>query len=137
MAQKTNLNVSPYYDDFDYKKNFYKVLFNPGRPIQSRELTTIQSILQNQIQSFAGHMFKEGSMVIPGNIGYDGQFYSVKLNPTNLGIDISLYINYFIGKKVIGQSSGTSAYVQYVALPDGNNVTDLTIYVKYLDSDNN
>lgn len=137
MAQKTNLNVSPYYDDFNSEKNYYKVLFNPGRPVQARELTTFQSILQNQIESFGGHIFKEGSMVIPGNVGYDGQYYSVKLNSTNLGIDVSVYINYFIGKKITGQSSGTTAIIQYVALPDGNNVTDLTIYVKYLDSDNN
>ena len=137
MAQKTNLNVSPYYDDFNSEKNYYKVLFNPGRPVQARELTTFQSILQNQIESFGSHMFKEGSMVIPGNVGYDGQYYSVKLNPTNFGIDVSVYINYFVGKKITGQSSGTTAIIQYVALPDGNNVTDLTIYVKYLDSDNN
>ena len=137
MAQKTNLNISPYYDDFNSEKNYYKVLFNPGRPVQARELTTFQSILQNQIESFGSHMFKEGSMVIPGNIGYDGQYYSVKLNPTNFGIDVSVYINYFVGKKITGQSSGTTAIIQYVALPDGNNVTDLTIYVKYLDSDNN
>ena len=136
MAQKTNLNVSPYYDDFNSEKNYYKVLFNPGRPVQARELTTFQSILQNQIESFGSHMFKEGSMVIPGNIGYDGQYYSVKLNPTNFGIDISVYIKYFVGKKITGQSSGTTAIIQYVALPDGNNVKDLTIYVKYLDSDN-
>lgn len=137
MAQKTDLNISPYYDDFDAEKNFYKVLFNPGRPIQARELTTLQSILQNQIESFGSHMFKEGSMVIPGNIAYDGQFYSVKLNPTNFGIDISLYIDKFIGKKITGQISGTTAIIQYVALPDNINVNDLTIYVKYLDSDNN
>ena len=137
MAQKTNLNVSPYYDDFNSEKNYYKVLFNPGRPVQARELTTFQSILQNQIESFGSHMFKEGSMVIPGNIGYDGQYYSVKLNPTNFGIDVSVYINYFVGKKITGQSSGTTAIIQHIALPDGNNVTDLTIYVKYLDSDNN
>jgi hypothetical protein len=137
MAQKTNLNISPYYDDFDSEKNFYKVLFNPGRPIQARELTTLQSILQNQIESFGSHIFKEGSMVIPGNIAYDGQFYAVKLNPTNFGIDISLYIDKFVGKKIIGQISGTTALVQYVTLPDNINVDDLTIYVKYLDSDNN
>lgn len=137
MAQKTDLNVSPYYDDFNSEKNYYKVLFNPGRPVQARELTTSQSILQNQIESFGGHIFKEGSMVIPGNIGYDGQFYSVKLNPTNLGIDVSIYINSFLGKKIIGQSSGTTAIVRYIALPDGNNVKDLTIYVKYLNSDKN
>ena len=39
MAQKTNLNIGPYYDDFDTDKNFYKVLFKPGYPVQARELT--------------------------------------------------------------------------------------------------
>ena len=137
MAQKTNLNISPYYDDFDSQKNFYKVLFKPGYPVQARELTTLQSILQNQVESFGSHIFKEGSMVIPGNIAYDGQFYSVKLNPTNFGVDISVYINNFIGKKITGQISGTTATIQYVSLPDDINVEDLTIYVKYLDSDSN
>ena len=52
MAQKTNLNISPYYDDFDPNDQFYKVLFKPGFPVQARELSTLQSILQNQIESF-------------------------------------------------------------------------------------
>ena len=137
MAQKTDLNISPYYDDFNSEKNFYKVLFKPGYPVQARELTTLQSILQDQVKSFGSHIFKEGSVVIPGNIAYDGNFNSVKLNPTNFGVDISLYINNFIGKKISGQISGTTAIIQFVALPDGGNVEDLTIYVKYLDSDNN
>lgn len=137
MAQKTDLNISPYYDDFDSEKNFYKVLFKPGYPIQARELTTLQSILQDQVKSFGSHIFKEGSVVIPGNIAYDGNFNSVKLNPTNFGVDISLYIDRFIGKKISGQISGTTAIIQFVAFPDGGDVEDLTIYVKYLDSDNN
>lgn len=137
MAQKTDLNISPYYDDFDSEKNFYKVLFKPGYPVQARELTTLQSILQDQVKSFGSHIFKEGSVVIPGNIAYDGNFNSVKLNPTNFGVDISLYINNFIGKKISGQISGTTAIIQFVSIPDGGNVEDLTIYVKYLDSDNN
>ena len=65
MSQKTNLNVSPYYDDFDAKQNFYRVLFRPGFPVQSRELTTLQSILQNQIESLGNNIFKDGSVVIP------------------------------------------------------------------------
>ena len=137
MAQKTDLNISPYYDDFDSEKNFYKVLFKPGYPIQARELTTLQSILQDQVKSFGSHIFKEGSVVIPGNIAYDGNFNSVKLNANNFGVDISLYIDKFIGKKISGQISGTTAIIQFIALPDGLNVDDLTIYVKYLDSDNN
>ena len=137
MVQKTNLNINPYYDDFDSEKNFYKVLFKPGFPVQARELTTLQSILQDQIKTFGSHMFKEGSMVIPGNIAYDGNFNSVKLNSSNFGTDISLYIDKFIGKKITGQISGTTAIIQFVSLPNNLNLTDLTIYVKYLDSDNN
>ena len=50
MPESTNLNVSPYFDDFDSTKNYYKVLFKPGYPVQARELTTLQSILKNQIE---------------------------------------------------------------------------------------
>ena len=35
--QKTDLNVSPYYDDFDTNDNFQRVLFRPGT-VQAREL---------------------------------------------------------------------------------------------------
>jgi hypothetical protein len=138
MSQKTNLNISPYYDDFDGEKNFYKVLFKPGFPVQSRELTTLQSILQNQIEDFGSHMFKEGSMVIPGNILYDNQFYAVKLNPTQFGIDISTYINLFLGKTITGELSGITAKIQKIVLPnESDDVEYVTLYVRYLNSDDN
>ena len=98
MPQKTNLNISPYFDDFDKANNFYKVLFKPGFPVQARELSTLQSILQDQVESFGSHMFKEGSMVIPGNISYDPEYYSIKLNDEHLGVPISLYIQDLVGK---------------------------------------
>ena len=135
MAQKTDLNISPYYDDFDGDKNFYKVLFKPGYPVQARELTTLQSILQNQVESFGGNIFKEGSMVLPGSVTFDNQFSAVKLNAVNLGIDVSVYIKNFIGKKITGQLSGVTASIQEVALTsDSDLVTDITIYVKYGES---
>jgi len=136
MSQKTNLNINPYYDDYDSEKNFYKVLFKPGFPVQARELTTLQSLLQGQVESFGSHIFKEGSVVVPGNISYDNQFYSVKLNATSLGIDVALYIENFIGKKIIGELSGTTAKIQRVEFANDNDFEFLTIYVKYLDSDN-
>ena len=45
MPQKTNLNVNPYYEDFDASKNFYKILFRPGYSIQGKRInaTTIDS----------------------------------------------------------------------------------------------
>ena len=84
MPQKTNLNINPYYDDFDKAKNFYKVLFRPGHPVQARELTGLQSILQNQVESFGKHIFKEGSMVIPGGVEYDACLLYTSPSPRDL-----------------------------------------------------
>ena len=138
MPQKTNLNISPYYDDFSKDNQFYRVLFNPGRPVQARELSTLQSILQDQIETFGSHMFKEGSMVIPGNTTYDYEYYSLKLNSDHLGVPVSLYVENLIGKILRGQDSGNKVRVDNFALPeDSEDITDLTLFVKYLDSGDN
>ena len=99
MPQETNLNVSPYFDDFNEDKNFNRVLFKPGIPVQARELTQLQTILQNQIEKFGQHFFKEGSMVIPGQIGYDSLYHAIELEDTFLGIPISEYLDKLVGKK--------------------------------------
>jgi len=134
MPQKTNLNINPYYDDFDPKDNFYRVLFKPGFPVQARELTTLQSILQDQVESFGSHIFKEGSMVIPGSITYDSQYNAVKINPDHSGIDVSLYISSLVGKTLQGQNSGNTAKVVNYLLPPNKGVETPTLYVKYLSS---
>lgn len=142
MAQKTNLNVSPYFDDFSQEdqgakdKNYYKVLFKPGTPIQAREVNTLQSILQDQIESFGSHIFKEGSVVIPGNISYDGNFYAVKLKPSQYNVYVTTYLQKFIGKKIVGQISGVTAYIQHIEF-SSSEIEYPTIYVKYIDSDSN
>ena len=79
MSQQTNLNVAPYFDDFDPANDFHRVLFKPGYPVQARELTTLRSILQNQIEKFGQHFFKEGAKVIPGNTGYTQLYYGCLL----------------------------------------------------------
>ena len=60
-------------------KKFHRVLFRPAFAVQARELTQSQTQLQNQIERFGDHVFKHGSMVIPGNIGLDLEYYAVKL----------------------------------------------------------
>ena len=133
MSQKTNLNISPYYDDFNEGNNFYRVLFKPGRPVQARELTTLQSILQNQIKSFGNHVFKEGSMVIPGGVLYDNEYYSIKLESEHLGLPISLYLDQLKGKKLKGQNSGVEILINDCKTPsDSTDITDTTIFIKYL-----
>ena len=129
-----NLDSSPYFDDFDSEKDFYKVLFKPGFPVQARELTTLQSILQNQISSFGEHFFKEGSMVIPGSIGYNPQYTAVIVKPQQGGIDVSLYLDKLVGKTVRGDVTGVRGKVIDYLLPPQEGVEDATLFVSYIDS---
>ena len=137
MPQETNLNVSPYFDDFDVNKNFYKVLFKPGYPIQARELTTLQSILQNQVEQFGSHIFKEGSSVIDGTLSFDSPFPAIQVESQFNGSPISLYFDLLIGKKIRGAISNVVGEVKYVI----NNIDSergyYTLYLNYTQSSGN
>ena len=134
MPQQTNLNVAPYFDDYDPSNDFYRVLFKPGYPVQARELTALQSILQNQIEKFGQHFFKEGAKVIPGNTGYNRIYYGIQINNNYQGIPVSAYVDQLIGTKITGQRSGVSAVVDKVLLADDSERGQLTLYINYLTS---
>jgi hypothetical protein len=131
MPQETNLNVNPYFDDFDKNKNFYKVLFKPGSPIQARELTGLQSILQNQIEQFGTHLFKEGAKVIPGNTTYDSNYTCIQIESNFLGIPVSSYIDQLVGVRITGATSEVTATVRKVLLEEDSIRDTLTLYIKY------
>ena len=128
MPQETNLNVAPYFDDFDAKDNYCKILFKPGLPVQARELTGIQSILQNQIEKFGQHIFKDGSSVTGGGVRYNGGYHSVRIQVSNEGIDVSSYILQLVGQVVIGSESGVKAKIKsFIGKP-----TDSDWYVLFV-----
>jgi hypothetical protein len=140
MPQKTNLNVAPYYDDFDTDKNFYKVLFRPGFAIQGRELTQLQSLLQNQIEQFGKYAFKQGELVIPGEVGFNTKLQFVKLSsvseiPVNQDGQI-VYKKYDItqldGRQVRGLTSGVVATVVSSAI--ATETTSDVMFVNYTNS---
>ena len=134
MPQQTNLNVAPYFDDYDPSNDFYRVLFKPGYPVQARELTALQSILQNQIEKFGQHFFKEGAKVIPGNTGYNRIYYGIQINNNYQGVPVSAYADQLIGTKITGQRSGVSAVVDKVLLAEDSERGQLTLYINYLTS---
>ena len=113
MAQLTNLNVSPYYDDFSKDKDFHRVLFPHLVQFQARELTTLQSILQNQIEQHGNHMFKEGTVVIPGQLSTMDRFQTLRLAGTfvNETINPSSFFNETNAVTITGQTSGVTAKV--------------------------
>ena len=134
MPQETNLNVAPYFDDFDPQSNYYKVLFKPAYPVQARELNNLQSILQNQIEDMGTHFFKEGAKVIPGQLTYLPNFYAVQIEPEFLGIPVDLYLKQLVGKKITGATSGVTAeVVTYITDQESEN-GNFTIYLDYYES---
>jgi hypothetical protein len=134
MSQQTNLNVAPYFDDFNANNDYHKVLFKPGVPVQARELTTLQSILQNQIEKFGKHFFKEGAKVIPGNTGYTQLYHCVQLQNTFLGVPVAAYVDQLVGSKITGQTSGVTAVVDKILFSQDSERGNLTLYINYLGS---
>lgn len=117
-----DLNVNPYYDDFDENKNYHKILFKPGNAIQARELTQIQTILQDQIKKLGKFVLAEGSRVYGAQIFSDYNAISVKLyNPST-----NLYS--YKGKYVVGSSSKLAGYITDL------DVTSGYIFVKPINS---
>ena len=124
MPSSTDFNVSPYYDDFAENKNFHRVLFRPAFAVQARELTQSQSILQNQLERFGDHVFKQGAMVIPGQLSIDTNFHAIKLTSKSAS-SLSDYLN----STLTGGSSGVQGFVTKVDVTDGTDPD--TLYIRY------
>lgn len=95
------LESSPYFDDFSDTKNFLRILFKPGYAVQSRELTQLQTLLQNQVSKFGSHIFKDGSQVFGGGITLSsGNFIRVTITGSGTISDLK--------NKTIIQGSGNN-----------------------------
>jgi hypothetical protein len=135
----TDLNVTPYYDDYEDKKEYYRILYKPGFAVQGRELTQMQTILQKQITRFGRHIFVEGTIVIPGNF----QLFANNISSASGPIDYvkirdvdptgnNIILSNFDGVEFLGQQSNVKAVVSIIA--DGSEISansTKTLYVEY------
>lgn len=133
MALETNLNAAPYFDDFDPNKNFYRILFKPSTAVQARELTQVQTILQDQIEKFSKHLLKDGSIVEGCTITYDSNYNYVKLTDEDTtGQEIR--VTDYIGNKLINASNLQAIIVNAVSGREANDPDLNTVYVRYINS---
>ncbi len=133
MPLEINQNVTPYFDDFNEAKEFYKVLFKPGVAVQTRELNQVQSILQNQIERFGNHVFKNGTIISGINFEYLPYYPYVKLKDTNvLGqpIDLVGYQPYWLKNS----ANLVSKVVNFKTGVESQNPDVGTLYIRYLNS---
>src|SRR5210317_1446625 len=124
MPATTDFNISPYYDDYTESKKFHRILFRPSFAVQARELTQSQTILQNQIERVGDHLFKQGAMVIPGQVSIDTNYTAIKLTSKSASS-----IDTYNGSTITGGTSGVIAEVIGVAATDGTDPD--TLFVKY------
>ena len=92
MPINTDLNIAPYFDDFDIEKQFYKILFKPAYAVQARELTQLQTILQNQVEQFGDNIYQEGTIIKGCNFTNLNSLQFVKV-VDETGFDVEQYIS--------------------------------------------
>jgi hypothetical protein len=120
-----DLNQAPYWDDFDKFKGYHRILFRPGVAVQARELTQLQTILQNQISVFGEHIFKSGSLVKGGafHINNDADYIKIE---TDL-LSFTDNINFYIGKEIESVDTGVKATITNVFYEND----DMSFFLKY------
>ena len=129
----TDLSSTPYWDDYNEDKQYYKTLFVPKRAVQVREVNQIQTAQQEQVRRHADHVFKDGSVVSGCNITYDIDVNFVRVrtwNNDNANTAFSTEdLNDFLVVSPTGlRAAVTMANPGFVATyPDTN-----TLYIKYL-----
>lgn len=127
-----NFNISPYYDDFEEAKKFLRIMFQPGRPVQTRELNQLQTILQNQVSRLGDSFFKQGDVVIPGEASVDTSLAYVKVDSEFQSVPVESYLDDIVGSTITGETSGVSAKVVAVSKTEGTD--PITIFLKYSSS---
>jgi len=136
MPIQTDLSVSPYFDDYNENKDFYKVLFRPGVSVQARELNQLQTILQKQIERFGDNIFKAGTIINGCSIIYHSVFPYVKIKDNQTDgapVNVNQFANYYVKNQAnltpLVAKIATSVAGFESQYPDLN-----TLYVKYLNT---
>ena len=137
MPIKTDLNVSPYFDDYDANNNYTRILFRPATAVQARELTQTQSILQNQVETFGNWAFRNGDIVegcIVNDLPVLPYVFLSDVDASNNSYDAKLYV----GTTVVSNTSNLQAIVVYANVGYQANYPNSNIlYVRYLNTGNN
>jgi hypothetical protein len=148
MPLENSFSSSPYFDDYEQQKNFYKILFKPSVAVQARELNQLQTILQNQIERFGDHVFKSGTVISGVNFTYLPLYNYVKILDTQVDGITSLpssYVNFFIKSglnltgRIINYEDGLESrspnlktlYVQYINSSDVDSSNGNAIYTSF------
>ena len=135
MSLETNFNAAPYFDDYSANSNYYRTLFKPGTAVQARELTQLQTVLQDQIDKFGRHIFKDGSVVEGCTLAFDDNYAYVKVTDTATNGAV-ITVSDFVGDKLVSAANLQAIIVNSIGGLETNDPDLNTLYIKYLNSTN-
>ena len=134
-----NTFLSTYKDDFRDSDNYHRILYNAARPLQARELTQSQTIIQKEIERFARYIFNEGSLLTSslGDLSTDRfAIRYVKLDTTTNPLPSNY--NELIGTTIANTgeiASPITARIKAIAPAEGSDPA--TLFVEYVNAGNN
>lgn len=135
-----NLNRFPYFDDSSVAlaKGYHRILFKPGYAVQARELTQLQSVLQEQIKRFGDNIFKDGTVITGCSESYNFNFPYVKIQNAP-GSETTAWtpetLAGLVGKEFRGVNSLVRGVVKYVEDGSETDTVNLkTLYIQYTSS---
>lgn len=137
MGIETDLNVSPYFDDANnaIEDNYHRILFRPAVPVQARELTQLQDILQNQIERFGDNIFTAGTIIKGCNFSFDPNYSYVKVLDLRPIDSQPVQPSSYVG--LLAREASSNLYAICYNYQDGFESQDpdlKTLYFKYLNS---
>lgn len=137
MGTNTDLNIQPYFDDYEDDKNFHRILFKPSVAVQARELTQLQTILQTQVERMGDNVFQDGTIIKGANFTEISDIKYVKLRDQNVSGQI-LDMSRFEGKTARGSVTGIEANITLVSTGYETQAPNLnTLFVKYITTADN
>lgn len=117
MAINKDLNIDPYYENFydpenPQYKQYNKILFRPARAVQARELTQLQTILQEQIERFGSNVYQEGTIISGINPNQREDIFYVKIKDTARLADPAQYNPSTVFNAVTDQEETTEYFLE-------------------------
>jgi len=129
----TNTTFSATYkDDYRDSDNYHRILFNAGRALQARELTQMQTIIQNEIERFGSNIFREGAIVRAGNITLNTTYEFVKLDTTVNPLPDDLTT--LVGLELTVKAPNPQIKFKVLQVVSAANGDPATLYVRYTDT---
>ncbi len=133
VSLSTDLNVDPYYDDYNDENNFHQILFRPGLAVQARELTQMQTLLQKQTSRFGSHVFTEGTIIHGGAKTFNENIPYVKITDKDNGNN-TIVMSTLVGKTITGATTGVTGEIIDVLTGAQTAANTNTLYIKYTGS---